>query len=136
MDIENKQTIIINGEKFSDLESFYDEIDRVLTKDLGWDTGHNLDAFNDLLRGGFGVYEYEEPIKLIWRNVSKSKTDLGIEATRKWYEQKIATNKVENQQFYKDKLKKLTKSKGQTLFDIIIEIILEHEHIEFEMRNE
>jgi len=131
----DKQTIIINGDNFSDLESFYNEIDRVLTKDLDWDTGHNLDAFNDLLRGGFGVYEYEEPIKLIWKNISKSKTDLGLEATKKWYERKITENKNENQQFFKDKLKELTDKKGQTLFDIIIEIISEHKHIEFETQN-
>ena len=136
MNIENKQTIIINGENFSDLESFYDEIDRVLTKDLDWSTGHNLDAFNDLLRGGFGIYEYKEPIKLIWKNISKSKTDLGIEATKKWYERKITINKVEDQQFFKDKLIELTENKGQTLFDIIIEIILGHKHIEFETQDE
>ena len=64
-----KQTIIINADNFEDLESFYDEIDRVLTKYLDWDTGHNLEAFNDLLRGGFGVYEFEEPIRLIWKNI-------------------------------------------------------------------
>lgn len=132
----NKQKIIINGDNFSDLESFYDEIDRVLTKDLDWQTGHNLDAFNDLLRGGFGVYEYREPIKLIWKNISKSKTDLGVKETEKWYNRKIAENKIENQKFFKDKLKELTDNNGQTLFDIIIEIISEseHGHIEFEMQ--
>ena len=52
--------IIINGNNFSDLEGFYSEIDRILTKDLDWKTGHNLNAFNDLLRGGFGVHQYEE----------------------------------------------------------------------------
>jgi RNAse (barnase) inhibitor barstar len=131
----DKQTIIINGDNFSDLESFYDEIDRVLTKDLGWDTGHNLDAFNDLLRGGFGVYEYKEPIKLTWKNISKSKADLGLEATKKWYERKITESKIENQQFFKEKLKELTENNGQTLFDIIIKIISEHKHIEFETKN-
>lgn len=131
----DKQTIIINGDNFSDLESFYNEIDRVLTKDPDWDTGHNLDAFNDMLRGGFGVYKYEEPIKLIWKNISKSKTDLGLEATKKWYERKTTENKIENQQFFKDKLKELTDKNGQTLFDIIIEIISEHKHIEFETQN-
>jgi len=128
-----KQTIIINGDNFSDLESFYDEIDRVLTKDLDWQTGHNLDAFNDLLRGGFGVYEYKESIKLAWKNISKSKADLGLEATKKWYDRKIAENKIENQQFFKDKLKALTGNNGQTLFDIILEIISEQKHIEFEI---
>jgi RNAse (barnase) inhibitor barstar len=106
-----------------------------LTKDLGWDTGHNLDAFNDLLRGGFGVYEYKEPIKLTWKNISKSKADLGLEATKKWYERKITESKIENQQFFKEKLKELTENNGQTLFDIIIKIISEHKHIEFETKN-
>ncbi len=109
--------------------------DRVLTKDLDWDTGHNLDAFNDLLRGGFGVYAYLEPIRLIWENISKSKLDLGLEATKKWYERKISENKIENNQLFKDKLTELTENNGQTLFDIILEIISKHEHIEFEAKN-
>jgi RNAse (barnase) inhibitor barstar len=71
------QTIIINGNNFTDLHSFYDEIDRVLTNGLDWVTGHNLDAFNDLLRGGFGVYEYGEPVRIVWTNFSKSRQDLG-----------------------------------------------------------
>ncbi len=92
----NKKTIIINGNNLLDLEAFYVEIGNVLTKDLDWQTGHNLDAFNDLLRGGFGVYDYEEPVKLIWTNFSQS-----------------------------------TKTLGQELVDILVEIISDHNHIEF-----
>ena len=73
----NIHTIIINGDNFSDIESFYVEIDWVLTKDLIFKTGYNLDAFNDLLRGGFGVYESGEQINLVWTNFSKSKKYLG-----------------------------------------------------------
>jgi hypothetical protein len=51
----DETVIYINGNNFSGMEGFYDEIDRVLTKDLDWKTGHNLNALNDLLRGGFGV---------------------------------------------------------------------------------
>ena len=131
----DKQTIIINGNNFSDLEIFYDKIDQVLTKDLDWNTVHNLNAFNDLLHGGFGVYEYEEPITLIWENITKSKIDLGLEPTWKWYQQKIAENKVENQHFFTDRLKELTENNGQLLFDIILEIISEHKHIEFKTTN-
>ncbi|MNY49816.1 Barstar (barnase inhibitor) [compost metagenome] len=72
-----KKTIIINGENFSELETFYTETDKVLSKNLDWQTGHNLDAFSDLLEGGFGVHEYKEPIKLIWKDFSKSQLDLG-----------------------------------------------------------
>lgn len=71
-----KRVVTIDAANFSDMESFYCEIDRVLTKDLDWKTGHNLNAFNDLLRGGFGVHDYEEPFTLIWRDAAKSKIDL------------------------------------------------------------
>ncbi|MEZ3434875.1 MAG: barstar family protein [Lachnospiraceae bacterium] len=70
------KTFTIDGNNFSDLEGFYDEIDKILTKDLEWKTGHNLDAYNDLLRGGFGVHD-EEPIVLKWLNYKKSKRELG-----------------------------------------------------------
>jgi len=70
---------ILDGNNFHDLEGFYAEIDKLLTKDLSWKTGHNLDAFNDLLRGGFGVHEYEEPIIIKWTNYEKSKKNLGNE---------------------------------------------------------
>ena len=46
---------VIDGNNFDTLEGFYSEIDNLLTKDLNWDTGHNFDAVNDLLCGGFGV---------------------------------------------------------------------------------
>lgn len=71
------KTFILDGNNFSDMEGFYREIDKLLTKNLQWKTGHNLDAFNDLLRGGFGVHEYNEPITIRWINYAKSKKDLG-----------------------------------------------------------
>ena len=71
--------ITIDGNNFNNLEGFYSEIDKLLTRDLNWKTGHNFDAFNDLLRGGFGVHEYGEEIIVKWINNKKSKKDLGNE---------------------------------------------------------
>lgn len=71
--------IIIDGEHFSDLDGFYDEAARKLTDNLQFAPGHNLDAFHDLLRGGFGVHAFGEPIRLVWRHYSKSKRELGAE---------------------------------------------------------
>ncbi len=73
------KTFILDGNNFSDMEGFYCEIDKLLTKNLQWKTGHNLNAFNDLLRGGFNVHEYNEPITIRWINYEKSKKDLGDE---------------------------------------------------------
>ena len=73
------KTFILDGNNFSNMEGFYCEIDKLLTKNLQWKTGHNLNAFNDLLRGGFGVHEYNEPITIRWINFDKSKEALGDE---------------------------------------------------------
>ena len=73
------KTFLLDGNNFSDMEGFYNEINKLLTKNLHWKTGHNLNAFNDLLRGGFGVHEYNEPITIRWINFNKSKEALGDE---------------------------------------------------------
>jgi hypothetical protein len=36
-----------------------------------------MDALNDLLRGGFDVHDYKEPIELIWKESSASEIALG-----------------------------------------------------------
>ena len=73
---------IINGNNFNNLEGFYCEIDRILTNNIEWKTGHNYDAFNDILRGGFGVFK-NETILIKWKNYKKSKNDLGNETILK-----------------------------------------------------
>ena len=45
-----------DGSRFTDIEGFYDEVERVLLdKDSAAVWGRNLDAFNDILRGGWGT---------------------------------------------------------------------------------
>ena len=77
------KTFLLDGNNFSDMEGFYNEIDKLLTKNLQWKTGHNLNAFNDLLCGGFGVHEYNEPITIKWINYGNSKIALGDETVLK-----------------------------------------------------
>lgn len=125
-----KKVVIIDGSKFDDIEGFYSEIDRVLTKDLTWITGHNLNAFNDLLYGGFGVHEYDESIIIIWGNASKSKSDLGYHATVKYYEKMLRKCHPTNIDKTKKLLEDSKRGEGDTFFDIVIEIIKNHDHIE------
>ncbi|MHC4266475.1 MAG: barstar family protein [Planctomycetota bacterium] len=72
---ENVKTIIIDGNNFSNMNEFYTEVEKNFCKDFKM--GRNLDAFVDVLSGGFGVFEYEENINLIWKNSEKSKNNLG-----------------------------------------------------------
>ncbi|WP_299627924.1 barstar family protein [uncultured Tenacibaculum sp.] len=71
-----KPTYTINGNKFSNEKGFYNEIERVFTNDLNWRIGRNLDAFNDVLSGGFGTFDVDEEIIIEWKNFYKSEENL------------------------------------------------------------
>ncbi|MBK6265104.1 barstar family protein [Marivirga sp. S37H4] len=70
------RVIEINGSKFSNLTGFYREVEREMTFGLNWKIGKNLNAFNDVLFGGFGVHDVDEKCILKWHNSKKSKTEL------------------------------------------------------------
>jgi RNAse (barnase) inhibitor barstar len=66
-------TYEIDGRDFSTLDGFYGEISRVLIPGADW--GRNLDAFDDVLYGGFGTPD--EGFVLIWKNHELSRDVLG-----------------------------------------------------------
>jgi RNAse (barnase) inhibitor barstar len=120
-----RREFLIDGNDFNDIEGFYSEIDRLLTKDLTWDTGHNLDAFNDILRGGFGVHEYGEPIKIVWKNFALSRKAFGYEATVEHYEKMLSHCHPSNEKSVKALLSDAKNRTGETLLDKIVHIILD-----------
>ncbi len=120
--------IVIHGGHFSSLGGFYEEASNVLMKDTDWKVG-TLDGFDDILYGGFGVIEGKEKIEIIWKEAEKSKEDLGFKATREFYENKIRQGKPFNIELIQRKLDELTEGKGQTLFEILVEIIESHTNI-------
>ncbi len=120
--------IVIHGGHFSSLNGFYEEVSRVLMKDTDWKVG-SLDGFDDILYGGFGVFENQEEVEIVWKESQKSKEDLGLIATQEFYENKIRQGKPFNVELAQQKLNDLIDGKGQTLFDILIEIIESHTNI-------
>ena len=66
-------TYEIDGANFSTIDGFYEEISRVLIPGATW--GRNLDAFNDILWGGFGTPE--AGFVLVWKNHHLSRDRLG-----------------------------------------------------------
>jgi RNAse (barnase) inhibitor barstar len=125
-----KQELVIDGANFSALNDFYDEVERQLTKGLDWRIGRNLDAFNDVLRGGFGRHEYGEPILLRWKNSEKSGNDLGGPETILYLERMLTRCHPDNVPFVEENLEQAKQGKGETLFELILSIIRDHEHIE------
>ena len=116
----NKKMTVINGGHFSDLESFYDEVSQLFMKDEDWKVG-TLDGFDDIL---YGVES-----DITWKDSQKSKKDLGFELTKEFYENKIRIGKPLNVDLIQQKLDDLIDGKGQTLFEILVEIIESHQNI-------
>ncbi len=126
----NRKTLLLDANRFSTLASFYQEVENTCTKNLGWSIGRNLDAFNDVLRGGFGVHDYEEPVQLIWLYSDKSRKDLGWAETVNHFKTKLATGPPSTVASAQRELALAESHTGKTLFEIIVDIIKEHGHIE------
>lgn len=123
------KNIIIEGKHITDIETFYKEINRVFMQNEDWDISQSLDAFNDLLYGGFGEIKGNEPLQLIWKNFEENKNQLGFNATKSFYEGKLKAPETYNIDFVREKIKELESGKGLTYFEIILEIISDHSNI-------
>jgi RNAse (barnase) inhibitor barstar len=119
---ERKQTYVIDGKNFSTLAEFYVEISRILIPGAKW--GHNLDAFDDILSGGFGTPE--GGFVLVWKNARLSKERLGYPATIRRIEQQLASNNPYNHDYFVAELERAKQGQGPTLFDKLMEIIKRH----------
>lgn len=119
-----KYKITIDGTHFSTIDAFYDEMARLLTQNLSWKPGHNMNAFHDLLRGGFGIHEVGEGIEFYWVHTNKSRQDLGYEATVLYWEKILQKCHPANCEEVMLKLKAAQNQEGETLFDILVGEIL------------
>ena len=112
----------IDGRDFSTLKEFYDVISRVLIPGAEW--GHNLDAFNDILRGGFGTPE--GGFVLRWKNSDVSRERLGYPETVRQLERRLTSCHPLNRQRVSEDLQRAKDSVGPTVFDWLVEIIQFH----------
>lgn len=116
------RSIVIDGNNFQTLEEFYEEVSLKLVPGYEW--GHNLDAFNDILRGGFGTPE--EGFEIIWKNSHRSKVVLGYEETVRQLEKRLEKCHETARSEIRSQLSKARESKGTTVFDWLVEIINDH----------
>lgn len=123
-----KKVIVIDGCKFTDLEGFFCLMDDIfMADDCTAALGHNLDAFNDLLGGGFGVHSAGEPIIVKWINYGESRKALGYEETARYYSDKLEKNRFKDNYVLKRRREQALERKGRTLLDMITGIIREDE---------
>lgn len=116
----------IDGSRFGTLESFFDEVSRVIVPGQTW--GRNLDAFNDTLRGGFGTPP--DGFTISWKNHALSKQWLSYGETIRQLEIRLQRCHPSNRDAVSADLASAKAQSGPTVFDWIVDIIQERDGVE------
>ena len=116
-----RPTFEIDGARCTSLDAFYAELDRSLGLA---DWGHNLDGFNDILRGGFGTPA--GGFVLRWARAREARTHLGYPATVAHLEAKVRRCHPSSVVFVQADLEVARRNEGQTLFELVLEILAVH----------
>ena len=121
--------IIIEGKNINNIETFYEEVNRVFMLHENWKIAQSLYAFNDMLYGSFGEIKGKEKIQLIWKDIEQNQKSLGFQTTLEFYQNKLKSPEIFNRKFVLSKIDELHNGVGLTFFEIILEIITDHENI-------
>ena len=125
-----KKEFVIDGNRIKDKSSLYEEINRQFMQEESWKLAESLDAFDDLLYGGFGAIKEKEEIKIVWLNFDSNKEAFGLDFTRNFYKEKLEQPENFDSKLVQRQLDELESGEGQTYFEIIEEIISSHPNIE------
>jgi len=120
--MSKKKTYTLDGIEFSSLEEFANHFSNVVLPKWRWNG--NLDAFNDILRGGFGTPERGFVIR--WKNSAVSKRKLGYPETTRQLEERLETCHPTNRERVAKDLEAAKRHEGATVFDWLVEIIEVH----------
>ena len=121
--------IIIEGKNINNIETFYEEVNRVFMRNEDWKIAQSLDALNDMLYGSFGEIKGKEKIQLIWKDIEKNQKSLGFQTTLDFYQNKLKSPEIFNQNFVINKINELENGLVLTFFEIVLEIIADHPNI-------
>ena len=127
----SKRIYILDGNNFSTLEEFWEDIGYVLMEIRNAHWGRNLDAFRDILCGGWGTPD--EGFILVWKNSALSRERLGYPETVKQLERRLQICHPTAREITRSKIELAKQNKGATVFDWLVEIIREEESVELRL---
>ena len=112
----------IDGCDFTTLEEFFDVVSRALIPGAEW--GHNLDAFHNILRGGYGTPD--GGFVLRWVNSALSRERLGHPETVRQLEEDLTCCHPMDRLVVRAEMQRARQGLGPTVFDWVVEIIEVH----------
>ena len=120
--------LVLDGSRVTDFASFVDEANRSIfpeyLESAGQPWSGNLDAFNDILRGGMGTPDGGFAFRI--RHAAKVREALGYQATIKWLEEMLRRCHSTNRESVGARIERTRRHDGPTLFDEVVEIIRTH----------
>jgi RNAse (barnase) inhibitor barstar len=117
-------TYTLDGTRFKTLEGLFDEVTRSFRIEP-W--GHNLDAFNDILSGGFGLPA--EGFTIRWLHHALSRERLGYPETERQLRRRLERCHSENRPHVELSLAQARARSGPTVFDWVVGIVRQHENV-------
>jgi RNAse (barnase) inhibitor barstar len=121
--------LTLDGARVHDIASFFDEVNRVFMAGEDWTLAPSLDALDDLLYGGYGALDGAAPVTLHWPGFEHSRQALGLQATRRFLQAKLAQPGRYDMPRIARELAALEAGTGPTYFEIVLQIIAAHPNI-------
>jgi RNAse (barnase) inhibitor barstar len=115
---------VIDGTKISSIQGFMNAFGNSLTPETKWALATNLDAFNDILSGGFGTPD--EGFILRWRHSELSRKLLGHKQTAATQRGRMRTCHPDNLESVRKEWLAAKAGLGPTDFDMLVELIRAH----------
>jgi RNAse (barnase) inhibitor barstar len=113
---------VLDGTKVTSLEAFFDLVSDTLIPGAFW--GRNLDAFDDILSGGFGTPD--DGFVLRWTESEISRSNLGYPETIRQLEKRLERCHPTNRDSVRTELSRAQQGEGDTVFYWLIDIIRRH----------
>lgn len=113
---------ILDGTRITSLSAFYDEVSDKLIPDVFW--GRNLNALDDILRGGFGTPD--EGFIIRWQRSDLSRESLGYDETVRQLERRLLGCHPSSRDNVLRELTEARTRNGPTVFEWLVEIIRDH----------
>lgn len=113
----------IDGSKFDDFDGFVGHFSESVLQGA-WAWNGSLDAFNDILRGGFGTPD--PPWTLRWLHAARSREALGHAAEARWLEERLLRCHPTNVEGFRARRDEALAGRGPTLFDQLVAIVAVH----------
>lgn len=113
---------VLDGTKITSLETFFDQVSESVIPGSFW--GRNLNAFNDILRGGFGTPE--DGFVIRWSHSEISRENLGYPETIERLEKILEQCHPSDREPFRTDLMRARAGEGPTIFDWLIDIIQIH----------